>query len=320
MIRSGFEPETYCLEGSCSIQLSYGTDLILLISQDIGCKVREFFGNSQISDGKSYIRAVIEGIIALYEGLCGLEFTNVQRVVATLFIEECLGLCKGRSQMRITVAGQHNLPGSEVEGDDGHLILWDGEPVDNGIGLVLVTHHLEHRGDHHLARWVVGLEERLLGHALCQEFAHLLGAHLGQGLLVGLGIIHIFATNQSVAIAHEPYLPSQTTIEDDGGAEALLRMLGHPTDGETPAVVATDHLRGIKTELTTRSVGRHLTDIAADEQHGITPVAHEGTMVAWRLRCGAVDHGDKVICDDDSVLAFLRGTLRNDALLDYFHS
>ena len=27
VIRSGLEPETYCLEGSCSIQLSYQTDL-----------------------------------------------------------------------------------------------------------------------------------------------------------------------------------------------------------------------------------------------------------------------------------------------------
>ena len=26
VIQSGFEPETYCLEGSCSIQLSYWTD------------------------------------------------------------------------------------------------------------------------------------------------------------------------------------------------------------------------------------------------------------------------------------------------------
>ena len=27
VIPSGLEPETYCLEGSCSIQLSYQTDL-----------------------------------------------------------------------------------------------------------------------------------------------------------------------------------------------------------------------------------------------------------------------------------------------------
>ena len=30
VIPSGFEPEAYCLEGSCSIQLSYGTDLSFL--------------------------------------------------------------------------------------------------------------------------------------------------------------------------------------------------------------------------------------------------------------------------------------------------
>ena len=29
VIPSGFEPEAYCLEGSCSIQLSYGTDLMM---------------------------------------------------------------------------------------------------------------------------------------------------------------------------------------------------------------------------------------------------------------------------------------------------
>ena len=31
VIRSGLEPETYCLEGSCSIQLSYRTDLIAVL-------------------------------------------------------------------------------------------------------------------------------------------------------------------------------------------------------------------------------------------------------------------------------------------------
>lgn len=31
VIPSGIEPETYCLEGSCSIQLSYGTIIILYI-------------------------------------------------------------------------------------------------------------------------------------------------------------------------------------------------------------------------------------------------------------------------------------------------
>ena len=31
VIPSGLEPETYCLEGSCSIQLSYGTDLAFVL-------------------------------------------------------------------------------------------------------------------------------------------------------------------------------------------------------------------------------------------------------------------------------------------------
>ena len=51
VIRSGLEPETYCLEGSCSIQLSYQTILFVC-----GCKVRHFFANRQIFDGKTYLR------------------------------------------------------------------------------------------------------------------------------------------------------------------------------------------------------------------------------------------------------------------------
>ena len=36
VIRSGLEPETYCLEGSCSIQLSYGTDLFTFAGAKVG--------------------------------------------------------------------------------------------------------------------------------------------------------------------------------------------------------------------------------------------------------------------------------------------
>ena len=41
VIPLGLEPKTYCLEGSCSIQLSYGTI-------QIGCKISVFFVGSQI--------------------------------------------------------------------------------------------------------------------------------------------------------------------------------------------------------------------------------------------------------------------------------
>ena len=35
VIPSGLEPETYCLEGSCSIQLSYGTDLLVFAAAKV---------------------------------------------------------------------------------------------------------------------------------------------------------------------------------------------------------------------------------------------------------------------------------------------
>ena len=65
-----------------------------------------------------------------------------------------------------------------------------------------------------------------------------------------------------------------------------------------------------------RGVRRHLADEAADDGHGVTAVGHAGTPLARSLRCGAVDDSDEVICDDDSVFAFLRGVLGDEALLD----
>ena len=41
VIQSGFEPETYCLEGSCSIQLSYWTLNKRPFSEMNGAKIRE---------------------------------------------------------------------------------------------------------------------------------------------------------------------------------------------------------------------------------------------------------------------------------------
>ena len=83
VIPLGLEPKAYCLEGSCSIQLSYGTDL----TANCGCKGRHFFANCKILDGKSDITAVIERVEAWCEALCGLEVADVERIVAALFVE-----------------------------------------------------------------------------------------------------------------------------------------------------------------------------------------------------------------------------------------
>ncbi len=80
-----------------------------------------------------------------------------------------------------------------------------------------------------------------------------------------------------------------------------------------------DGLCGLDAELMARCVGRHLPDKTADDGHRIATIRHAGTPLARGLRGGAVDDGNEVICDDDAVLAFLLGILRNEALLDDFH-
>ena len=72
-------------------------------------------------------------------------------------------------------------------------------------------------------------------------------------------------------------------------------------------------------EVMATAVGWHSADISADEPHGIAAVAHPGTVTTVSLGGAAVDDGDKVICDDDSVLAFPSGVFRRKALLDDFH-
>ena len=96
-------------------------------------------------------------------------------------------------------------------------------------------------------------------------------------------------------------------------------MLLHATEGETPAVMFADDLRGTDAELMAAGIGGHATDVAADELHGVTAIARPGTMVARGLRRAAVDNGNEVICDDQAVFAFLRGTFRDDALLENLH-
>ena len=69
----------------------------------------------------------------------------------------------------------------------------------------------------------------------------------------------------------------------------------------------------------TGSFGGHLTDDLTDDGHRIAAVRHTGTPLVLGLRGGAVDNSDEVICDDDSVLAFLLRILRYETLFDDYH-
>jgi hypothetical protein len=78
-------------------------------------------------------------------------------------------------------------------------------------------------------------------------------------------------------------------------------------------------LGGTHAELVTRRVGWHLSDIMAEQQHSISSIAYAWAMATIGLGCAAIYDCDKIICDNDPVLAFLRGAFRYDALLYYFH-
>ena len=221
--------------------------------------------------------------------------------------------------MWVAVAGEHDLPGLEVEGEHGYEPLGDGEAIDDGIGDVLVVHDLEHPWDHYLTGRVERLSKVRLFIALCQQFPDASGTHLSQFLFIGLGIVVVVATDETMAVAYEPYLTAHAAIDNGRGRKAFFRMCGHADLGEAQPVMTADGFRNTFAELLAADVGRHVTDIAADEQHGIAPVAPPREVAVRGLRSGAVDDGDEVICDDDSVLAFLRGALRNDAFLYDIH-
>ena len=74
-----------------------------------------------------------------------------------------------------------------------------------------------------------------------------------------------------------------------------------------------------KTKLMTGRVCRHFADISRDNLHGIASITHQQRVMAGGFGCRPVDNGDEITCDDESVLAFLFGVLRDQALLDDLH-
>ena len=217
VIPLGLEPKTHSLEGCCSIQLSYGTKS--------GCKGTHFLRYGQISSLKSYKSSVVEGIKARHEAFCGLETADIQRVVRSLLSEAGLALGKGGAEKGVAVGGEHNLPGAEVEGDDGHLLLGYWETVDDGIGDVLVAHLLQHPGDDGAAGDVVG--QKLSGsHAFGLQLPYCGGALLGQRLLIGFRVLVELTADETLAVAHEPDLATADGVDDGRGAEAFFGMGG----------------------------------------------------------------------------------------------
>ena len=120
----------------------------------------------------------------------------------------------------------------EVEGENAHLLLWNGEAVDHGVGLVLVLHGLQHVGDDGGTGGVVD-KEMLFGLVAGLNDG---GPLFGQLLFVGLGVVVVGvddwclwrddAPYEALAVAHHPYLAAQAAVDDARGGEPLFGMLG----------------------------------------------------------------------------------------------
>ena len=171
MIPLGLEPKAYCLEGSCSIQLSYGTNPFA----NAAAKLAIFSRTTKFSDCKSYVGAVVERIITFGERFGGLEHSDVQRVGDTLVGKPVLRCLERGLKVGIAVGSQDDFPRLEIEGEHSHMLLGYGEAVDYGISFVLLLHRLKHVRNNGGTSGIVG-EEMLLGLcALCDDGGTLFG-------------------------------------------------------------------------------------------------------------------------------------------------
>ena len=139
-------------------------------------------------------------------------------------------------------------------------------------------------------------------------------------------MLEVLSVDQALTVAHEPDLTSATGINDGRGGEPFLRMLlqtgddvdlMRSPDGDIDLADGSCHADA---ELVTGVGGRHVSDEGGDGTHGTKAVAHHRSPFTVGLRGGAVDDGNEVTCDDDSVLAFPGGALRSEALLYDLHS
>ena len=266
---------------------------------------------------ESDVRAVIEGIEVGVEGFRGLERADVQRVRGALLLQSALALGQRRTKEWIAVGGENDFPGTKIEGDDADVLAGDVEAVDDAVRDVLLAHRLNHMGDDEASRCVV-LEQRLSLDARGQLSLHPVGSYGRKLGFVGLGVVVQFTANETLAVAHHPYLAVDTAVDNGGARQPVLGVFGQPGQHRFLVVFA-DVGGDARQELLARGRLRHVADKPRGQLHSVAPVRPKHAVAILALRRAAVNHGDEVICDDDAVLAFLPWVLRDEVLLDYFH-
>ena len=145
------------------------------------------------------------------------------------------------------------------------------------------------------------------------------GTLLSQDLLVGLGVLVELAAYQTLAVANHPYLTTDATEDDCRGTHAFLGLLAEQREPGL-AIVAVDVSRHPSAELTAADGLGDMAQVLADELHAVSSVGAEQAVAQGALAGTAVDDGNEVIGDDESVFTFPVGTLGNDALFDNLHA
>ena len=219
--------------------------------------MERFLPTHEVSHSEADVRPVVERVAARHEGLGGLELAYVQRVLLALEGQQALALVECGTEEGIAVRGEDYLPGLEVEGDDAHLGHGYGESVDDGIGLVLLLHGLEHVGDDEGACLVVG--EEMFGRQVAATDVG--GALFSQQLLGGLGVVVVLVADEALAVAHHPHLAAQSAEDDARGGESLFGVLGEPF--KVAFAVDLPHGEGcLAAELLAGEVFRRTTEVA----------------------------------------------------------
>ena len=110
----------------------------------------------------------------------------------------------------VAVGGQHDLVWLEVEGKHADMLLWDAGSVDDGIvDILLLPHNTHHVGQYLLTCGVVDKILLRVG-AVADD----VGPSTSQLGFVRFRISEECVIDETLAVAHHPYLSAQSAIDD----------------------------------------------------------------------------------------------------------
>lgn len=194
------------------------------------------------------------------------------------------------------------------------------EAVDYGKRFVLFPTCPDEFADSLGAPCIVGHEILYIA-AVRQGFAYMLRPYVCHTPLVWFGIVVNNAVDDTLTVAHHPYLVSMAAI-NHGACRHTMSGIGLQSF-EVNVMRDIDIAHGRSdtgTEIPRRYVARHLADEITDGEHAQPSVAHGVIDTCGTLARAAVDDGDEIIVYHRRVFACLAAYLSYDCLFYYYHN